>query len=77
VAVVALGAAVWWVVERAGEPPIMRRRVNAGSDRYLADRDRARREVADDRSAPVWYADGGSGDGRDAGDESDGGGDGE
>ena len=30
---------IWWV-RRAAEPPIMRQRVNAGSDRYFAERDR-------------------------------------
>lgn len=37
VAVVLLGAIVIAIVERHDEPPIMRRRINAGSSDYLAD----------------------------------------
>ena len=36
-AVLLVGAAAW-AIHRLTEPPIMRRRINAGSDRYFAER---------------------------------------
>ena len=40
VGLLVVAAVVGWV-RRAAAPPIMRQRVNAGSDRYFAERDRA------------------------------------
>jgi len=55
---VLLVAAAAWGFHRATEPPIMRRRVNAGSDRYLAERDRE----GGDASGGDWDGDDGDGD---------------
>jgi hypothetical protein len=54
-----VAAVIWWV-RRVTEPPIMRQRVNAGSDRYFAERDRAGSDSGD--SGGLWDSDGAGGD---------------
>lgn len=54
VAAVLAAAAGAWMLRRASEAPIMRRRINAGSDEYFAEREaeRLRDGSGDDSDSP-------------------------
>jgi hypothetical protein len=62
VAVLLVGAGAW-AIHRRTEPPIMRRRINAGTDRYFAERAASR--VAEDEGVDGAVDLGDDGDGDD------------
>ena len=59
----AAGAGAWAIHRRRTEPSIMRRRINAGSDRYFAERAASR--AAGDEGVDVAVGLGDDGDGDD------------
>jgi hypothetical protein len=54
-----VAAGIWWFL-RVTEPPIVRQRVNAGSDRHFAGRDRASSDSSE--SGGLWDGDDGGDD---------------